>query len=70
MVVTEQSETSKEVAQELIGGETLERISRETLVTCTAVTLGIGVNGDSVVTEGIGDSLTTEGGDTLATGGN
>ena len=70
MVVTEKSETSKEVAQELMGGETLERISRETLVTCTAVTLGIGVNGDSVVTEGIGDSLTTEGGDTLATGGN
>ena len=71
MVVTEQSETGNEVAQESRGRETLERIGRETLVTCTAVTLAIGANGDSVVTEGIGDSLASEGdGDTLATGGN
>ena len=49
----------------------METIGGETLVTCTAVILGIGANGDSVVTEGIGDSLATEGdGDTLATGGN
>ena len=64
----------------------METIGGETLVTCTdeetsnAVTLAIGANGDSLVTEGDGDklatggngdSLATEGnGDTLATGGN
>ena len=71
VVVTEQTETGIEVAQESRGRETLETIGRETLVTCTAVTLAIGDNRDSVVTEGICDSLATEGdGDTLATGWN